>query len=208
MESDRDRLFTLMMSEKEHADAQIRSYMDLQSKSTGIVFVALTAATGWIFANRDTPLSPRDRGLALIIILLIAAFSIIYGAFTYCAALGYMWYKDCRLNPAFKDLVGQEPPHAVAGFSQSPANLAVQRLARWFNLLLMAGCVALAAVVLSLARDAKELLWWVGASAPVLALAGFALWETNRAIRQTFHAREGNEGPPVPADEEPRSSGS
>lgn len=186
MEVDREMLFKVLMSEKEHADAQIRAYMDLQSKSTSIVFVALTAATGWIFASRDAELSPRDRGIALLIILLIAAFSIIYGAFTYCSALGYMWYKDRGLHPRFHKLIGDSPPRAVAGFGESPANRVVRQVAGAFNVLLMIGCVALGCVVLSLADAAPELYWWLGAAAPVVVLAAVSLWGVKHAIAETL----------------------
>lgn len=186
MEVDREKLFTVLMSEKEHADAQIRSYMDLQSKSTGIVFVALTAAVGWIFASRQAPLDPHDRGLALIIIVLIAAFSIIYGAFTYCAALGYMWYKDRHVIPALHELIGREPPRASAAFAESPANRVVRRLAAAFNLLLALGCFALVIVVSRMSREVPVLGWWVAAAIPVLALALFAGWDTARAILATL----------------------
>lgn len=186
MEPDHEKRFALLMSEKEHADAQIRSYMDLQSKSTGIVFVALTAAAGWIFAGRPAPLTTHDRGVALIILVLIAAFSIIYGAFTYCAALGYMWYKDEKLNPLLQAVTGAPAPRAVTAFAESPANRVVRRLAGAFNVLLIVGCMAIVAVVLTMSGKVPALRWWAAAAFLMLVLAVVAIWDTRRAIVQTF----------------------
>ena len=97
----------ILMSEKEQADKQIGSYLELQVKVHTFIFTAAAAAAGWIFAqNKGGLSSPEVRGAAVLALAFLGSFAILQGITVYGIVLGYIRYKNLVIGNRMKILLG------------------------------------------------------------------------------------------------------
>lgn len=164
-----DRTFDLLMSEKEHADKQIDTYMDLQIKLLGIVLAALAAAAGWIFGQKNPP-EPQGAELSAVYLVgsTILSMTLLQTNISYGIALGYMHYKNTTLAAQFATLTAERTVRlvAVAAWSASPARKPV---------VFSAAFIAAATLLIALGLDIAA--WKNGQTVIVLScISGGILW--------------------------------
>jgi hypothetical protein len=116
----------ILMSEKEHADKQIGSYLELQVKVHTFIFTAAAAAAaGWIFARKEGDLSsPEVRSAAVLVLAFLGSFAILQGIIVYGIVLGYIRYKNKVVGNRIKDLLGldRNPLMALQAIASSSSN--------------------------------------------------------------------------------------
>lgn len=203
-----DQLFTVLVSEKEHADQQIRSYMDLLTKVTGVVFTALAVAVGWIFADRDTALSAAERITAVLAVLFIAEFSILYGSFSYGAMLNSIVYKDHIIDQLDEILEEKKLPRGTRLFRHSPARRPINFAAAVFNVFQIFGCMVLVYVAWRMSSGAPQLRPYIVAATIILLLAVISQVLMANAIRKVFPTHTPTKPPSVTGKPVPRSAAS
>src|SRR5205085_11165340 len=114
MPIDRDeKLFDLLLTEKQHADAAIAGYADLHVKLFSL-FGAGIVLLGWLYGEKGVAGPhglPVTGGMVCVALTVISCGIVVHGVSTYALTLGYIQYKNEVLNPAFQKLLAlQEPP--------------------------------------------------------------------------------------------------
>jgi hypothetical protein len=184
-----EKLFAVLMSEKEQADQQIRSFLDLQSKLTGVMLPALAATVGWLIVERKVPLSPEGKGIALLTVATLLEFGMIYGVFSYGVALGSMTYKHRFLNEQFELILGRRPLGAVSAFKDSAARGPINFTAAIFNVLQLTA-VGIILYFVGVSAWGKpgfpSLRPWVIGSGLLFVAAVCAQWVLFKAVKDVF----------------------
>lgn len=119
--------FQVLMSEKEHADKQISSYLELQLKLLAFLLGTGSAVLGFVFAKGDKSLKPPEIAVIILVACFAGCVLMLQSVVTYGIALGYIHYKKATLAPRLRDLflLGHEPALSVKSFGDSPARYPV-----------------------------------------------------------------------------------
>jgi hypothetical protein len=116
----------ILLSEKEQADKQIGSYMDLQLKVHTVIFTAAAVAAGWIFTQSKDgrPPSLEVRGAAALTLAYLGSFAVLQGTITYGIVLGYIRYKHLVVGRRMQELLKlpKNPLVAMQTISSSLSN--------------------------------------------------------------------------------------
>jgi hypothetical protein len=117
----------ILLSEKEHANHQISSYIELQLKLVAFLFGTSSAALGFVLAKKDNALDPREMAIAILVACVAGCVVMLQSIITYGIALGSIYYKKSILGPRLGELAGliESPLLAVRAFTRSPARAPV-----------------------------------------------------------------------------------
>jgi len=158
MSENRERLFELLMSEKEQADKQIGSYLELQLKLHTVMFTGAAVGAGWAFAKGGGGFAsePEVRATAALTVAVVAIFAVLQAAANYGIVLGYIRYKHQVIGRQLQALLHltSNPLSALRTIGASRSNSVVM-----------------------LASVSGGLLFF-GGSAGLIAYSGLALRET------------------------------
>lgn len=96
-----EKLYELLLTEKNLADSQIGGYGDLSLKVLGF-FGGTVAVLGWLYSDKGFGRNqPVAAGAILTAVVLLGCAIILQGITTYGFTLGYIQYKHETLNRAF-----------------------------------------------------------------------------------------------------------
>jgi len=167
MSEDRDKQFELLMSEKEQADKQIGSYLELQLKLHGVIFTAAAVGAGWAFAKGSGEFSavPEVRATAALTVAVVAIFAVLQTTVNYGIALGYIRYKHRVVGRRLQALLHLQgnPLAALRTISASRSNSAVMLASVASSLLLLsgsAGLIVYSGVAVSEMRGMSGTFWF------------------------------------------------
>ena len=99
----------VLLSEKEHADKQISSYLELQLKLLAFLLGAGSAALGFVFAKGEKILEPREIAIVILVTCVAGCVVMLQSVVTYGIALGYIHYKKSTLVPRLNVLFALQP---------------------------------------------------------------------------------------------------
>jgi hypothetical protein len=150
----------ILLSEKEHANHQISSYVELQLKLVAFFFGAGSAALGFLLTKGAEALTPEEKATVILVGCVAGCIVMLQSVITYGIVLGSIHYKKAIPGPRLGILANLpgSPLLAVKSFTSSPARIPVFFAAALLNLLHMVGTASL--------------LVWVEDQAPNWALAG------------------------------------
>jgi hypothetical protein len=101
-----DKLYELLLTEKNLADSQIGGYSDLSLKILGF-FGGTVAVLGWLYSDKGFGAThPVAAGAICVAVVLLGCGVILQGISTYGIALGYIQYKHQTLNRLFVRVAG------------------------------------------------------------------------------------------------------
>lgn len=148
----------VLLSEKEHADKQIGSYLELQLKLLAFLLGAGSAGLGFVFARGDQFLKPPEAAIVIIVICIAGCVLMLQSVVTYGVALGYIYYKKSILGPRLAELLQlpASPLLSVKSFGESPARFPVFLAS---SLLAIIHAVATTALLIYAARTATAPPW-------------------------------------------------
>lgn len=190
----------ILLSEKEQADKQIGSYMDLQLKVHTVIFTAAAVAAGWIFAQSKAgqPPSPEVRGAAALTLAYLGSFAILQGTITYGIVLGYIRYKHFVVGRRMQDLLElkRNPLVAMQAISSSLSNRMVVAASFFGGAFILIGAGGLLGYVLRLWRSHQisGSLFFGGLLACVVLWLGAATCGLGLAWSMVQLQREANSG--------------
>lgn len=181
---EKERLFELLMSELDHANQQIRSYSDFQTKLIAVVFTVLVAIVGWALGT-NAQLGDHGVPYVLLAAFLVLCFTILHGVFSYGTTLNYMLYKHDQLNRQFADILSTpDPLVGLAYINRAAGHEAVGLAALVVNIVLLAGATALwCTATAMLSRDTGNVILLV-AGAILLIFTAYSHFLLKRAIDQ------------------------
>jgi hypothetical protein len=200
----REKELTVLLSEKEYADRQTTSYLELLIRVHGVVFSAAVVGAGWIFAQQGGGLSsgPIRCATALVLAFLIC-FATFQGVANYGIVLGYIRYKSEVLGPRIQSLLKAETNplgafRAIASFGSNRV-VVISSVASG-GLLLSGALVLIGYAGVSCARDGLGAalaagtffcaVMWLAATLSALALL-------REMARLSLKARAGSAGVPA-----------
>lgn len=118
----------ILLSEKEQADRQIGSYLELQVKVQTVIFTAAAVAGGWLFAQqKSTPPTVEVRGAAVLTLAFLGCISTLQGIVNYGIVLGYIRYKHLKVGDRMGKLLDlkQNPLAALGTIAAASSNRVV-----------------------------------------------------------------------------------
>jgi hypothetical protein len=124
----RGRELDVLLSEKEQADRQIGSYLELQIKTYALVLTAATVGAGWVFSQKDIALASEPTKVAASLVLAsVLSFATIQGVTNYGIVLGYIKYKNLVIGPRMQALLQLQtnPLGALETIARSRSNKVV-----------------------------------------------------------------------------------
>ena len=123
-----EKYFELLISEKEFADKQIGSALDLHVKVLGF-FAAVVVLLGWIYSDKASKPVQEHVPLVMLIVVAFGCAVILQAIVFYGSSLAYTEHKRRRLQPALADLLGQKLALAGDDWRESaarrPVNIAL-----------------------------------------------------------------------------------
>lgn len=178
--SARQKEFDVLMSEKQHADKQIGSYLENLLKVHTVIFAAAAVGAGWAFSRSgDGFASEEVRAIAALVLAFLASFATLQTVSNYGIVLGYIRYKNQVLGRRFQKLLNleQNPLAALNTIAMSRSNrlVVIASVGSGVFVLLGAGGLIVYAVVEWMNQEKLG----AGFGAAVLACALmwiFALW--------------------------------
>lgn len=117
--------FDVLMSEKEHADKQIGSYLENLLKLHTVIFAAAAVGAGWAFSGSgDGFASGKVRAIAALALAFLASFATLQTVSNYGIVLGYIRYKNRILGRRLQLLLNldQNPLAALRTIAMSRSN--------------------------------------------------------------------------------------
>jgi hypothetical protein len=153
-----EKELSILMSEKEQADKQIGSYLELQVKVHTLIFTAGAVAAGWIFAQNKGEVSSGDvRGAAVLALAFLGSFATLQGVVNYGIVLGYIRYKHLVVGRRMQDLLGldRNPLTALRAISSSSSNRIVMASSFFGGVFILGASGGLLGYALSLWREGK-----------------------------------------------------
>jgi hypothetical protein len=94
MADERDQLFKLLLSEKEHCDRQFTAGVAANLKILGALFTAVVAGAGWLFSSdAGAGLDAARRGMALLALVALSSVGSLLGSVFNGFAFGFIAYK-------------------------------------------------------------------------------------------------------------------
>jgi hypothetical protein len=142
----RGRELDLLLSEKEQADKQIGSYLELQIKTYAFIFTAATVGAGWMFAQNDGAFASGPmRGVVSLTLAFLISFATLQGVSNYGIVLGYIKYKNLVIGPRMQALLRLRvnPLGALKTIASSRSNRVVVMSSATSGGLLLAGAAGL-----------------------------------------------------------------
>lgn len=120
-ELDRAKL-DLFLSEKEHIDKQINTYLDSNFKTFGFIFTTVVAGLGLLFSS-GVRLESYQLALVLLALVALSCIGLLLGTVFNGFAFGYLAYKALVLGPLFKRhlRLATNPLNVASFLSASPA---------------------------------------------------------------------------------------
>ncbi len=115
--------FQIIIKELDHADRQIESYMDLQTKILGVVFTFLGVILGLLLSKVTKVENPQDLAKLLIVASALGSFGVLQSTIAYGSVIGYIYGKVHLIAPRLVKLLDlkETPLLAVRAFRESPA---------------------------------------------------------------------------------------
>jgi len=165
----------LLLSEKEHADRQIGSYLELQLKMMAFLFSALVVAAGLgLGGGSKAGITPSQTGVTLLIVVFIGIFAILQSVIMYGIVLGYIRYKQMVIGRSLKEVLGltANPLQALPTISRASSNTVVLGASFLLGGGITAGTVILLVAALRSALQAASPALIAGVSACALLLLG------------------------------------
>jgi hypothetical protein len=194
----------ILMSDKEQADKQIGSYLELQVKIHTVIFTAAAVAAGWIFAQHDgAPASGDVRGAAVLTLAFLGGFATLQAITNYGIVLGYIRYKHLVVGRRMQQLLGLDhnPLAGLRAIASLSSNRIVIASSFFGGLFILAASGGLLGYAYSMRQLVSNPLFpsgllacallWLGAVVCGLGLAG-----AMRALeRDTESAAPGRDDP-------------
>ena len=162
----------ILLSEKEHADKQIGSYLELQLKLLAFLLGAGSAGLGFVFARGDQLLKPAEIAIVILVACAAGCVVMLQSIVTYGIALGYIYYKKSILGPRLVTLfrLPASPLLAVRSFTESPARLPVFLASAFLTAVHAIATAALLVYAAGIAFMTKATYWMFVACWALLAV--------------------------------------
>ena len=178
-----EKLFELLLTEKDLADKQIASASDLNLKVLSF-FGAAVVILGWIYSGKSDTLNSLAAPVICLALVTISCGVILQGISTYGIVLGYIQYKNEILNQQFQELLKTSdlPIKAVKRWRVGAARFPVLMASASLLLLHLGVCI----VLLRVATQSQQLTGFVALAGTVLAVTFSCEVALTVAIQRVF----------------------
>jgi hypothetical protein len=151
----------VLMSEKEQADKQIGSYIELQLKLFAFLFSAGVVAGSWVFSSgRFSELPETAKAACALALAFIGCFAVLQSVVNYGIVLGYIRYKHFVVGDRIMKIARMDmnPFRAMATIASTRANSIVVVASVLVGVLVLVFNLALLTYAASQA-EGSTLLW-------------------------------------------------